>query len=57
MFLGLTLILGALLWARDLRRKASNGQRNYRGPWIMGGVGVTVFLFYLWVVTTGTLHQ
>jgi len=48
MFLGLALILGALLWARDIRRKGGHG---LRGPWTMGLVGAAVFLFYLWLVT------
>lgn len=48
MFLGLALILGALLWARDIRRK---GGRRYRGPWTMGTIGLVVFLFYLWLVS------
>ena len=55
MFLGLALILGALLWARDLRRRPTTGQRHYRGPWIMGLTGAAVFLFYLWLVTHGAL--
>ncbi|HOP17027.1 MAG: hypothetical protein KDI22_12495 [Gammaproteobacteria bacterium] len=55
MFLGLALILGALLWARDLRRRAPPGRSGFRGPLIMGGIGVLVFLFYLWVVTHGAL--
>lgn len=55
MFLGLALILGALLWARDLRRRAPPGRSGFRGPLIMGGTGVLVFLFYLWVVTHGAL--
>jgi hypothetical protein len=53
MFLGLALVLGAMLWARDVRRKARGLQPNYRGPWIMGTVGVCVFLGYLWLVTHG----
>jgi hypothetical protein len=55
MFLGLALILGALLWARDIRRRAPSGRSGFRGPLIMGGIGVLVFLFYLWVVTRGAL--
>jgi hypothetical protein len=51
MFLGLALILGALLWARDIRRKGR--QTGFRGPWIMGGIGLLVFLFYLWLVSHG----
>ncbi len=51
MFLGLALILGALLWARDIRRKSPHGPVSFRGPWVMGSVGVCVFLFYLWLVT------
>ncbi len=52
-FLGLAMILGALLWARDIRRRARAGgpAPRYRGPWIMGGIGVAVFLGYLWLVT------
>ncbi|HPE80364.1 MAG TPA: hypothetical protein PKZ35_10185 [Gammaproteobacteria bacterium] len=57
MFLGLTLILGALLWARDIRRRARSGTSGIRGPLIMGGVGAAVFLFYLWVVTSGALGE
>ncbi len=53
MFLGLALVLGALLWARDMRRRPATAGKNLRGPWIMGGVGVVVFLFYLWLVTHG----
>ena len=53
MFLGLALILGALLWARDIRRNPQKAVRGVRGPWIMGGVGVVVFLTYLWIVTRG----
>lgn len=52
MFLGLALILGALLWARDIRRRALP-ERGFRGPWIMGVTGACVFLFYLWLVTHG----
>lgn len=57
MFLGLALILGALLWARDIRRRARGTPANYRGPWIMGGIGVSVFFFYLWMVSHGVLHS
>lgn len=53
MFLGLALILGALLWARKLRQRAGGTRPNYRGPWVMGGIGALVFLFYLWLVTHG----
>ena len=56
MFLGLALILGALLWARDIRRNPLKAARGYRGPWIMGGVGATVFVFYLWLVTHGAFQ-
>lgn len=52
-FLGLALLLGALLWARDIRRKAAGADPVYRGPWIMGSVGVCVFVCYLWLVTHG----
>ena len=51
MFIGLALVLGALLWARDIRRKAPGLTPSYRGPWIMGLIGVAVFLGYLWLVT------
>ncbi|MCB1788829.1 MAG: hypothetical protein KDJ24_00905 [Gammaproteobacteria bacterium] len=51
MFLGLAMVLGALLWARDIRRSPAKAARGYRGPWIMGGIGVLMFLFYLWLVT------
>ena len=56
MFLGMALMLGALLWARDIRRRPYDRQdrpRNLRGPWIMGAVGAAVFVFYLWLVTHG----
>lgn len=56
MFLGLALILGALLWARDIRRKARGVDASYRGPWIMGLTGVAVFVFYLWLVTHGAME-
>ncbi len=46
-------MVGALLWARDVRRKAKGLKPNYRGPWIMGVTGATVFVFYLWLVTRG----
>jgi hypothetical protein len=57
MFLGLALILGALLWARDIRRKARGMPTSYRGPWIMGTIGALVFVFYLWLVTHGALQS
>ena len=57
MFLGLALVLGALLWARDIRRKARDERANYRGPWIMGLTGVAVFVFYLWLVTHGAMGE
>ena len=47
------MMLGALLWARDIRRRPNEGQPNLRGPRIMGIVGAVVFLFYLWLVTHG----
>jgi len=56
-FLGLALVLGALLWARDIRRKARDERANYRGPWIMGLTGVAVFVFYLWLVTHGAMGE
>ena len=56
MFLGLALILGALLWARDIRRRPDTGPVSYRGPWMMGLVGVAVFLAYLWLVTHGVFR-
>jgi len=55
MFLGLALILAALLWARDIRRKARGLSPSYRGPWIMGLTGFGVFFGYLWLVTSGAL--
>ena len=54
------MVLGALLWARDIRRRPYNRQnrpRNARGPWIMGLGGVVVFLFYLWLVTHGLTEK
>lgn len=56
MFLGLAMILGALLWARDIRRRSPGLARRYRGPWIMGLIGAAVFLFYLWLVSHGALQ-
>lgn len=53
MFLGLALVLGALLWARDIRRSPEKTARGFRGPWIMGATGVAVFFFYLWLVAHG----
>ena len=58
MFLGMALMLGALLWARDIRRRPYDRRglsRDQRGPWIMGAVGAAVFAFYLWLVTHGVL--
>ena len=49
------MILGALLWARDIRRRSAGLAPRYRGPWIMGTVGAVVFLLYLWLVSHGTL--
>ena len=57
MFLGLALILGALLWARDIRRNPAKAAKGLRGPWIMGGVGVGVFFFYLWLVSHGAFDH
>lgn len=56
MFLGLAMVLAALLWARDIRRRPDRDARLYRGPWIMGVIGVVVFLAYLWLITHETLH-
>ncbi|MCB1772068.1 MAG: hypothetical protein KDI88_00510 [Gammaproteobacteria bacterium] len=56
MFLGLALVLGALLWARDIRRKSRGVPTSFRGPWIMGLTGAVVFVFYLWLVTHGALE-
>lgn len=59
MFLGMAMMLGALLWARDIRRRPLDRQgrpRNPRAPWVMGGIGVVVFLCYLWLVTQGILR-
>jgi len=56
MFLGMAMMLGALLWARDIRRRPLDRQqhpRSRRGPWLMGVVGAIVFIFYLWLVTHG----
>ena len=53
MFLGLALMLGALLWARDIRRRPHQDRPSFRGPWLMAAVGAAVFLFYLWLVTHG----
>ncbi|MGB5570339.1 MAG: hypothetical protein WBM59_13505 [Sedimenticolaceae bacterium] len=47
------MLLGALLWARDIRRRPQSDKRSLRGPWIMAAVGAAVFLFYLWLVTHG----
>ncbi len=55
MFLGLALVLVALLWARNIRRDPAKADRGYRGPWIMGTLGVAVFLAYLWLITHGSL--
>ena len=60
MFLGMAMVLGALLWARDIRRRPydrRNRPRNARGPWIMGLSGVVLFLFYLWLVTHGLTEK
>lgn len=57
MFLGLALILGALLWARDIRRKTRGVEPSYRGPWIMGLTGAAVFVLYLWLVTHGAMGE
>lgn len=53
MFLGLAMMLGALLWARDVRRRAPALARSYRGPVVLGALGAAVFLAYLWLVTHG----
>jgi hypothetical protein len=56
MFLGMAMMLGALLWARDIRRRPLDRQghaRRLHGPWIMAAVGAVVFIFYLWLVTHG----
>ena len=53
MVLGLALVLAALLWARDIRRKARGMPTSFRGPWTMGIIGVLGFLFYLWLVSHG----
>ena len=50
------MILGALLWARDIRRRPRDRARHFRGPWIMGGIGAAVFAFYLWLVTHGAFE-
>ncbi|MCG6966866.1 MAG: hypothetical protein LJE59_10160 [Chromatiaceae bacterium] len=57
MFLGLALILGALLWARDIRRRPRPGAPSYRGPWTMAIVGLVVFVGYLWLITSGVRSQ
>ena len=51
--LGTVVVLGALLWARDIRRNPLKAARGYRGPWIMGGIGAAVFVLYLLLVTRG----
>lgn len=56
MFLGLALMIGALLWARDLRRRPNPSAKGLRGPWIMGSIGLAVFLFYLWLITHGAFR-
>jgi amino acid transporter len=56
MFLGLAMVLVALLWARDIRRGPNPDRRNFRGPWTMGLIGVAVFVFYLWLVTHDAVY-
>lgn len=51
------MLLGALLWARDIRHNPEKAARGYRGPWIMGTIGVGVFLFYLWLVSHGVFES
>lgn len=57
MFVGLALILAALLWAHRIRHDPDRAADGYRGPWIMGGVGLSVFVLYLWLVTDGMLGR
>jgi hypothetical protein len=57
MFLGLAMILGALLWARDIRRRPDAGEKSLRGPWIMGGIGVVVFFAYLTLISHGIVGE
>jgi len=55
-FLGMAMMLGALLWARDIRRRPRDRldrPPSLRGPWVMGVIGAAVFVFYLWLVTHG----
>ena len=60
MFLGMAMMLGALLWARDIARRPLDRRgrvRKQRGPWVMGAVGAAVFVFYLWLVTHGVFGE
>lgn len=56
MFIGLGLMIGALFWARSIRRRGGDAA-DYRGPWVMGVAGLAVFLLYLWLVSSGMLQR
>jgi hypothetical protein len=56
-FIGLGLMIGALIWARNIRRRSDGAPADYRGPWVMGTAGLAVFLLYLWLVSSGLLQR
>jgi hypothetical protein len=56
-FIGLGLMIGALIWARNIRRRSDGAPADYRGPWVTGTAGLAVFLLYLWLVSSGLLQQ
>jgi hypothetical protein len=56
-FIGLGLMIGALIWARNIRRRGADAAADYRGPKVMGAAGLAVFLLYLWLVSSGLLQQ
>jgi hypothetical protein len=55
MFVGLGMMIGALLWARDRRRKAGGSAPDLRGPWLLGLAGAAWFVAYLWLVSSGVM--
>lgn len=57
MFVGLAMIIGALIWARNIRRRGAGTPADYRGPWLLGAGGLTVFVLYLWLVSSGALGR